>query len=620
MKRLYKCMAPLLLAICLLAALAAPSFAYSPAIRDIKTDVVLADDGTATVTQVWDVTVASGTEWYLVQGNMGDMAILDFSVSDETGTQYTNVGAWDVDRSLEEKAGQCGIVDKGGSYELCWGVGSYGDHTYTVRYRMTNLVKQYSDYSGFNVRFVNDQLSSAPEHISVNITKEGTAFTTEDTWVWAFGFGGEIHVMTDGAIYAESSQPLTSDGYVNIMAKFAPELFHPTSVQEGSFDAVQQQALEGSDYKPDGDSSAQPPASPSYDSDGFQGGSSHGGGAFVIFTVVSTLFPAVIFGVVMVAVVTALRRSHGGTMGGNGSIRMPEGQKLVKKNPDYCREIPFGASLPAAYAVLKAIGELPDEGALIGAMILRWIKQGTLRAEERETKGFLGIGSKTEPSLVMANLPQGANRCEQALYEILTEAAGADGILQEKELYKWAKRNYSRIEGWQRDTAAYGSTQLQQHGMVEVAEKATFFGLIKTKVSTFTPTGMAAAQQLLGFRQYLKDFTIINERQPAEVQLWDDYLVFATLYGIADEVAKEFKELYPRYFEDPNQYGYGMDGRDFMWTMIMVNNISRAARTGAQAGRQAAQSSSSSFGGGGGSSSFGGGGGFSGGGSGGGSR
>lgn len=619
MKRLCKRrLAPLLLAFCLLAALAVPSLAYSPAIRDIQTEVVLADDGTATVTQVWDVTVASGTEWYLVQGNMGDMEILDFSVSDETGAQYENVGAWDVDRSLEEKAGQCGIVDKGsGNFELCWGVGSYGDHTYTVQYTMTNLVKQYSDFSGFNVRFVNDQLSSPPQHIAVNITKEGTAFTTDDTWVWAFGFGGSIHVMTDGAVFAESNQPLTSDGYVNIMVKFAPGLFNPTSVQEGSFDAVQQRALAGSDYTPDGDGDAQPPShSSSYEGSG----SSHLGAFSVVFMVLSSLFPVLLFAGVMVLVVVTLRRRGPSTYVGGGSIRLPEGQKLQKKDPDYSREIPFGASLPAAYAVLQSIGELPDDGAIIGAYILRWIRGGNLRAEEQESKGFLGIGSKMEPSLVLVRPPQDANRCEQGLYDILTEAAGSDGILQEKELYKWAKRNYTRIEGWQKDTAAYGQAQLEQHGMLELTEKPTFFGLFKIKVRSFTASGMAAAQQLLGFRQYLKDFTIINERQPVEVQLWDDYLVFATLYGIADEVAKEFKQLYPKYFEQPGEYGYGMDGRDFMWTMLMINNISRAANSGAQAGRQAAQSSSSSFGGGGGSSSFGGGGGFSGGGSGGGSR
>lgn len=98
------------------------------------------------------------------------------------------------------------------------------------------------------------------------------------------------------------------------------------------------------------------------------------------------------------------------------------------------------------------------------------------------------------------------------------------------------------------------------------------------------------------------------------MQLWDEYLVFANIFGIAEQVAKEFKELYPKYFE-MQQDGYS--NFDTYYTIMLINRMSHAATSGVSAGHSAAMSRSS---GGGGSSSFGGGGGFSGGGSGGGSR
>lgn len=48
--------------------------------------------------------------------------------------------------------------------------------------------------------------------------------------------------------------------------------------------------------------------------------------------------------------------------------------------------------------------------------------------------------------------------------------------------------------------------------------------------------------KLKGLEKYLKDYSKIKDRYPIEIELWDRYLVFATLFGIAKKVAKEFKE------------------------------------------------------------------------------
>ena len=45
---------------------ASGAFAASPAIRDIDINLDLREDGSVLVTEVWDVTVTEGTEWYLV--------------------------------------------------------------------------------------------------------------------------------------------------------------------------------------------------------------------------------------------------------------------------------------------------------------------------------------------------------------------------------------------------------------------------------------------------------------------------------------------------------------------------------------------------------------------------
>lgn len=47
---------------------------------------------------------------------------------------------------------------------------------------------------------------------------------------------------------------------------------------------------------------------------------------------------------------------------------------------------------------------------------------------------------------------------------------------------------------------------------------------------------------LRGLKKYLNDYSLIKDKYPIEIALWDRYLVFATIFGIAPKVAKEFKD------------------------------------------------------------------------------
>ena len=114
------------------------------------------------------------------------------------------------------------------------------------------------------------------------------------------------------------------------------------------------------------------------------------------------------------------------------------------------------------------------------------------------------------------------------------------------------------------------------------------------------------------FENFLKDFTISDQRTAVEVKLWKDYLVYAQLFGIAEKVAKQFQKLYPAEFTEFSE-SVGMNNAMLWHTMHYTNSMSGRAFTNAV-------NKAGSVSGGGGRSSFGGGGGFSGGGFGGGSR
>lgn len=199
---------------------------------------------------------------------------------------------------------------------------------------------------------------------------------------------------------------------------------------------------------------------------------------------------------------------------------------------------------------------------------------------------------------------------EKFTWHMLLNAAGNDQELSNDELESYAKKNDVKIKN--------GLTE----AMKSAKEEASKFNYIEFKEGkkrdrfNLTSEGMDELKNLIGLKKYLSEFTIINEREVKEIELWDDYLIVASIFGISDKVFKEFKKLVPDFmFAAESQNGTYRYGPNFN-AIIFANSFRSSAGNGFNAAERARRNS-----GGGGFSSFGGGSsGFSGGGSGGGSR
>lgn len=602
-----------------------PSSAAAGDIKSIHIDAAIQHGGTIQVKETWSVDVPdSWTEMYLVKDNLEDMEVIDFAVKDlTTGTEYTNIGEWDINRSRSEKAGQCGtFVDSDGALELCYGVGSSGEHTYEVSYALTNAVNRYSDgYEGFNIRFVNEELSSVPQEITMTISafdEEGNPleFTEENTKFWAFGIAGGETELKDGQVLVRSMEG-SRNYYCNVLMRFEEGMFAPDSSATGSFEALRQEAFEDSEFYEN--------EYQSWNSGDTEYYSEDYGMEDAFMGLFSMFFPLALIGGAFRSVnkgaARAAARGTGFTV-----------DSSLAKTDDYWRDIPFGGDLNEAFLMLEKLDKKVTDSRIISAYILRWLQNGCVTVDKMPAKKFLGLveGSE-EVSIHLNQEPDFETEEEKSLWKLLRAAAGGDHILQETELLKWSTSHYTEIGKWYQDLSMAGLKAGIANGDIERTETRRFLvNQIEQKLSL---QGKTNVRNLFGFKNYLKDFTLVNEREPKEVALWKDYLVYASLFGIADEVAKQFKELLPDYFTVPQNYGVAGDlaSYDMLRTINMINAMSNSTNTGYNAGVKAAQeraearsssggSWSSSSGGGGGFSSGGGGGGFSGGGSGGGGR
>ena len=544
---------------------------YEPEISDIRIGVMLDRDGTAYITESWNAVAASGTEWYLVRNNLGDIGIGDLSVSDENGTEFINEGSWDVNRSLGEKAGRCGLHKTSEGYEICWGVGSYGPHEWTVNYKMTNAAKSLEDYDILHMQFVGDHLSSPPKNVHLTLKVMGEKVDTTNARIWGFGYNGTCE-FENGYVVMQSDGAFSANSSLILLLRLDKGIIEPTSVKDCDFETVWNKAKKGS----------------SFDSDG---GSKGGFWStlwdillIIVVGIVAILGQAAWVLVVLpfLWIANAVKRR-----------KMLGGKKI--RNIPWSREIPFGGDILASHHVLRELGRGSENSNVASAYILRMIQAGALTVrKDMENEGKVEIVFEDETKI------GDWDTAAKELWSMMIEASGEDKVLQYTEFGFWSKEHKKRVANWVNKMKAEGKRNY---------EKVAIFNKLQT------PQGQAETVKMLGLKKFLTEFTLIGERTSGEAVLWQDYLVFAALLGIADKVAKELQDINPKAFTEITHY----DPVTMQGVLHLSNNLARAI-TSAKASYDASQSRSSSSGGYGGRSSYGGGGGFSGGGHGGGSR
>jgi uncharacterized membrane protein YgcG len=175
------------------------------------------------------------------------------------------------------------------------------------------------------------------------------------------------------------------------------------------------------------------------------------------------------------------------------------------------------------------------------------------------------------------------------IYRMFKQAAGSDTVLEPVELKQYMRSSSHR-------------------GTID-----QFIDTLHAKkdLSKFLPTDKGV-NEVFGLRKFLKEFTLLDERELKEVKLWKDYMIYATLFGIADKVIKEMKQVNPAYFNMDRVAAAMADDLTLplIYSTLHRGTSSAMAAKAARENRAAGGGGHSSWGGGGGGfSGFGGGGG-----------
>ena len=549
-----------------------PSIILANEISNIDINIYVDNNGTAHVTEEWTTNLIQGTEGYKPYYNLGESKISNFKVS-INGKEYTYKSDYDINASFNEKKYKNGFhyIDNG--VELCFGITNYGKNTYTLSYDISNFVVNTSDgYQMIYWTLFPYDYNPSPERVYIKIYSDFKYADTLD--VWGYGKYGAPTYVYDGYIEMDSESTVYSSEYMTILVKFPKNTFTLNTTVDKTFDEYLNMANEGTTaYKVQKKSFFRE-----------------------LLNYIPVLISASIpFAIVFIAIRSSIVNGYG----------YKNNKVINKKETLLFRDIPCNKDIYYANTLTKLNNEIftgYKETNIFGAIILKWVKENKVKFIN-QTKG---VFNKETSSIDLTLNPTFDNVLEKELFDIMYEASG-DGILETKELEKWNNKHYTKFFNLFERINKVEIEKLKQGNHIYTrANKEEC-----KKKNIMDDTIYEESVKLYGLKKFLDEFSKIDTREVLEVHIWDEYLMFAYIFGIADKVAKQLKNLYPEVLTNQDNYV------DFD-TLMYINYISTRSVNAATTAMSRAESYSS--GGGGFSSGGGGGGSFGGGGGGGGFR
>ncbi|MFA7120363.1 MAG: DUF2207 domain-containing protein [Bacilli bacterium] len=527
-------------------------------INSIKMDIYIDNEGNANITETWDVNISKGTEGYKPYYNLGNSDIKDFTVTDDKNNLYKFVSNWNVNGSFSNKSYKNGFNYINNGIELCWGISKYGNRIYKLNYQITNFVADLNDNQMIYWTLIPYDLSPTPNEVEI-VIRSDIKFS-DDIAVWGYGNYGGTAYVDDGNIEMNNDGKLSSDEYMTILIKLPKGMFNTTNKIDQDFsyyfnmaekDAVKYNSKKSS-----------------------------------IIDIFENIFPYII---VIITIYFFKSRQN--------PAKRQNFKKIISKGKfphdlSYYRDIACDKNIYYAFFLASSYKLNQKDADFLGAVLLDWVKKGYISIEKREEES---IFKNKEETYIKLNRYALTNKdLESKMYNYMYSAS-KDGLLEAKEFEKYCKAHYKSILDWF-DQVISKQKDICIEKKLLIVEKKMFTNYLETNDI------YEEAKKLAGLKKFLEDFASMEDKSVIEVHLWDYYLQYAQIFGIAEKVASEFKKLYPDLITDINY-------NDIIFINIFSSNSTSAAYSKASH-YTSGGGGFSSGGGGGGSFGGGGGGGF----------
>lgn len=532
----------------------------------------LDENGNMNVTETWSIRVSNTNTLYKTfnidrtkYSNITNVTVSEIGKGD---LSETNTWAYHLDKDT-----YFGGKNGDGKFEISWGVGldnSSATKAYKISYTVQDVIKKYDDCAELYWQFVGSDFEINASKITGTIKLPKQADSKADIRVWG-------HVKTlNGEIYTTSEDTVqfalddySSGNYVEIRIATPTKIFGTVSktYSKNMLSSIIEEETKWAD-----------------EANAVRKRNERIEKIIKITIVAGGVLLLIIFLRKTVKYIKILKNTK----------KLEPTEKL-----EYFREKPNKDSTPADALYLYNNGSTPASvsfGNIFSATLLNLSLKGYFKiAVEKNEKG------KEETVIYKPQKDVTTLRYEEErIGRFVKIAIGNEEKITIKELQKYIRNHPTEVSSLiERTASAIKSKNIMNNNYDEKTanQKANyttkaflyfFFAvgmwglfpvsivlminailaiLINRKLSNLTQKGIDEREKWKGLKKYMEDFSLLNEKEIPALEVWEEYLVYATVFGIADKVIKQLKLVYPQIENMDNfntcSYVYLMSHTDF---------------------------------------------------------
>lgn len=564
-------------------------------LNNLDFEAQINSDGSMDVTETWDIDISSTNTLYKV-----------FKTDSSKYTGITNVNVSELGKGNLHKANSWsyhlekdyyyGGKNNSGEFEICWGTGlenSSATKIYKISYTVLDAVAKHNDCAELYWQFVGEDFEIDAENVTGTITLPYKAETKEDIRVWGHieTLNGEIYVTGLDKVEFELNN-YSSGRYIEIRIAMPTEMIENTKrmYNENKLETIISEETKWAD-----EANARRQEQLKMEK------------TMKIIGIVVGVIIAVLLIMQTVKYIKTLK----------------ETKKLVPTEEyEYFREKPDKSTTPADALFLYNKGAniaYSSFGKVFSATLLNLILKKYFKISMKENKR-----GKEETTIKKTNRNlEDLDYEEKRIALFVTKAMRGQNEVTIKELQKYISSHgelaSSLIENTGKDVK--NKSKNEEKYDVEKAREKMHYTIITTiyfmfalfliivfpisimlivnailaicinnKISRLTQKGIDEREKWVGLKKYMEDFSLLNEKEIPALELWEEYLVYATVFGIADKVIKQLKIVYPEINEmdsfSTTSYIYLMSHTDFnsSFNIAISSSISSAMSSGSGAG------------------------------------
>lgn len=585
MKNTRKILYILIFALIFLAIGTVKSSASSLELNKLDFNVQINNDGSMDVTENWNIDISSTNTLYKTfkTDSSKYSGITNVTVREITKGQninFTNTDEWAYH---VEKDHYYGTKNEDGDFEIGWGVGldnSSDTRQYEISYTVKDAITKYEDFSELYWQFVGEDFEINSKKIKGTIYLPSNVSSKDDIKVWGHteDLNGTIYVTDLNKIEFELDN-FRSGRYVEIRTLFPTELI--TSSGRMKDKEILQVAINEETKWADKANARRERNE-----------------------VISRLLPKILIAICaiinIILIIVYVKKV----------IKYKKYLKTLNKYEpttklEYYRDLPDENSTPGeAMKILDINIESftpTNFGKVFSATILDLSLKGYLRIEQEKRK----VGKDIINIHVLKQVSDGLKPSEERIMTFIRDAAKEEKVITLEKLEKYIEKHPSKTESLLKETYKSVNNQLINEQIIDSQMQkeykkykesqigyivaiifllcftliafivpiiifvidAIMCGKIAKRLNVLTQKGIDLKEQWKGLKKYMEDFSMLDKREVPELVIWEKYLVYATVFGIADKVIKQLKMVYPNFEEITN----GINTYTYMNIMMHTN-------------------------------------------------